>query len=192
MYAVTPNIASKWKSFENNNIKAASYPIIFRLRVFASATARARANTVHISGNENARIYFNISRVHCSRLKNVRSRCYDKTYALLGCSVPCLKSRKQRELLVMWDDKTKNAARPQFSVAQGDGRVKKIEKQHGNVMLWNRLSFVLRALRFVLIVISSNEMLQAKKRQLYLECEGINQRDIVMEVAMIRNYKFYI
>lgn len=55
----------------------------------------------HISGNENARIYFNILRVHCSRLKNVRSHCYDKMYALLGCSAPCLKSRKQRELLVM-------------------------------------------------------------------------------------------
>lgn len=116
--------------------------------ILPSTVARARSNTVTFLENENARIYFNISRVHCSRLKNVRSRCYDKTYALLGCSAPCLKSRKQRELLVMWDDKTKNAARPQFSRrrervregGEGESGKKKMEKRHENVMK----SFILR------------------------------------------------
>lgn len=152
MYAVTPNITCKWQSFKNNNNNASAlYPVIFRFRVFARATVR-ESKYGHISGNENARIYFNISRIHCSRLKNVRSRSYDKTYALLGCSALCLKSRKQRELLVMWDDKTKNAARPQFSCREKTGEDG--EKNWKTTrMLWNRLSFVLLALRFVSIVI---------------------------------------
>lgn len=97
--------------------------------VFAVATGNTGS---HISGNENAHIYFNILRVHCSRLKNVRSRCCDKTYALPGYSASRLKSRKQREVLVMRDDKTKMRRDRNFPSRRWEE--KKIEKWHRNVM----------------------------------------------------------